>query len=117
MAVILALVLYYSFDFDLPLYYKHFFGTYTAASGHGHRTYAHASPIWFFGSLLNPTANLDNLKGGPVLWALALYLVFLENLPPRTELGCCSVLSSSRLVRRHTSLTTMAADNGIMSHL
>ena len=75
MAVILALVLYYSFDFDLPLYYKHFFGTYTAASGHGHRTYAHASPIWFFGSLLNPTANLDNLKGGPVLWALALYLL------------------------------------------
>jgi hypothetical protein len=75
MAVILAFVLYYSFDFDLPLYYKHFFGTYTAASGHGHRTYAHASPIWFFGSLLNPTANLDNLKGGPVLWALALYLL------------------------------------------
>ena len=75
MAAILALVLYYSFDFDLPLYYKHFFGTYTAASGHGHRTYAHASPIWFFGSLLNPTANLDNLKGGPVLWALALYLL------------------------------------------
>lgn len=75
MAVIVALVLYYSFDFDLPLYYKHFFGTYTAASGHGHRTYAHASPIWFFGSLLNPTASLDNLKGGPVLWALALYLL------------------------------------------
>jgi hypothetical protein len=74
-AVIFALVLYYSFDFDLSLYYKHFFGTYTQASGHGHRTYGHASPIWFLGSLLNPTANLDNLKGGPVLWALAIYLL------------------------------------------
>ena len=74
-AVIFGSILYYSFDFDLPLYYKHFFGTYTEASGHGHRTYAHASPIWFLGSLLNPTANLDNLKGGPVLWALAIYLL------------------------------------------
>ena len=75
MAVIFALVLYYSFDFDLPLYYQHFFGTYTKASGHGHRTYAHASAIWFLGSLLNPTANLDNLKGGPLLWALVIYLL------------------------------------------
>jgi hypothetical protein len=74
-AVIFALVLYYSFDFDLPLYYQHFFGTYTKASGHGHRTYAHASAIWFLGSLLNPTASLDNLKGGPVFWALVLYLL------------------------------------------
>lgn len=74
-AGIFVLLLYYWFDFDLSLYYKHFFGVYSKASGHGHRTYGHASPIWFLGSLLKPTANIDSLKGGPVLWALAIYLL------------------------------------------
>jgi hypothetical protein len=72
---IFALLLFYSFDFDLSLYYKHFFGTYSKSSGHGHRTYAHASGIWFLGSLLRPTASPDSLKGSPVLWALAIYLL------------------------------------------
>jgi hypothetical protein len=72
---IFALLLFYSFDFDLSLYYKHFFGVYSASSGHGHRTYAHASGIWFLGSLLQPTASPESLKGGPVLWALAVYLL------------------------------------------
>jgi hypothetical protein len=72
---IFVLVLFYSFDFDLSLYYKHFFGTYSPSSGHGHRTYAHASGIWFLGSLLRPTASPDSLKGSPVLWALAVYLL------------------------------------------
>jgi hypothetical protein len=70
---IFALLLFYSFDFDLSLYYKHFFGVYSASSGHGHRTYAHASGIWFLGSLLQPTASPESLKGGPLLWALAVY--------------------------------------------
>jgi hypothetical protein len=70
---IFALLLFYSFDFDLSLYYKHFFGTYSQSSGHGHRTYAHASGIWFLGSLLQPTASPESLKGGPLLWALAVY--------------------------------------------
>ena len=72
---IFALLLFYVFDFDLFLYYKHFFGVYSPSSGHGHRTYAHASGIWFLGSLLQPTASPDSLKGGPVLLALAVYLL------------------------------------------
>jgi len=68
-------ILFEHFDFDVSLYYQHFFGTYSKASGHGHRTYAHASAMWFLGSLLKPTANPDNLKGGPVLLALAVYLL------------------------------------------
>jgi hypothetical protein len=74
-AAIFVLLLFYSFDFDLSLYFKHFFGTYSKSSGHGHHTYAHASGIWFLGSLLRPTASPDSLKGGPVLWALAVYLL------------------------------------------
>jgi hypothetical protein len=74
-AAIFGLFLYHSFDFDLSLYYKHFFGIYSQASGHGHGTYRHASVIWFLGSLLRPTASPDSLKGGPVLLALVLYLL------------------------------------------
>jgi hypothetical protein len=74
-AAIFVLLLFYSFDFDLSLYFKHFFGTYSKSSGHGHHTYAHASDIWFLGSLLRPTASPDSLKGGPLLWAAALYLL------------------------------------------
>jgi hypothetical protein len=72
---IFALLLFYSFDFDLSLYFKHFFGTYSKSSGHGYRTYGHASGLWFLGSLLRPTASPDSLKGGPVLLALAVYLL------------------------------------------
>jgi hypothetical protein len=74
-AAIFVLLLFYSFDFDLSLYFKHFFGTYSKSSGHGHHTYAHASGIWFLGSLLRPTASPESLKGGPLLWAAALYLL------------------------------------------
>jgi hypothetical protein len=74
-AIIFSLLLYHSFGFDLSLYYKHFFGMYTKASGHGHRTYGHASAIWFLGSLLKPTASPESLKGGPVLLALLVYLL------------------------------------------
>jgi hypothetical protein len=72
---IFALFLYQFFDFDLSLYYKHFFGVYSHSSGHGHGTYGHASALWFLGSLFNPTASPDNLKGGPLLLALMVYLL------------------------------------------
>jgi|GEM_PF-3313508 len=72
--VICAPLLFYFFEFDTSLYYKHFFGVYSKASGHGHRTYANAPAIWFLGSLLKPFASADSLKGGPVLLALAIYL-------------------------------------------
>lgn len=70
-----ALILYQFFDLDLTLYYKHFFGVYSQSSGHGHGTYAHASVLWFLGSLFNPVASPDNLKGGPLLLALLVYLL------------------------------------------
>jgi hypothetical protein len=72
---IFSFLLYQSFDFDLSLYYKHFFGIYSKASGHGHSTYSHASAIWFLSSLLKPTAPPDSLKGGPALLALVVYLL------------------------------------------
>jgi hypothetical protein len=74
-AAIFAVFLYQFFDFDLSLYYKHFFGVYSHSSGHGHGTYGHASALWFLGSLFNPTASPDNLKGGPLLLALMVYLL------------------------------------------
>ena len=74
-AAIFAFFLYQFFDFDLSLYYKHFFGVYSHSSGHGHGTYGHASALWFLGSLFNPTASPDNLKGGPLLLALMVYLL------------------------------------------
>jgi hypothetical protein len=74
-AAAFTLILFQWFDQDLALYYKHFFGVYASSSGHGHRPYAHASAAWFFGSLFKPTASPDNLKGGPVLLALLLYLL------------------------------------------
>ena len=77
---IFALVLIYSFDADFPRYYKHFFGIYTKASGHGHSTYEHASFLWFLGSLLRPTASPDSLKGSPLLWAVAVYLLTMNKL-------------------------------------
>jgi hypothetical protein len=79
---IFAFLLFYSFDFDLSLYYKHFFGVYSQSSGHGHRTYAHAPGLWFLGSLLKPIASPDSLKGGPVLLALAVYFL----VPGKTAL-------------------------------
>jgi hypothetical protein len=84
-AAIFVLLLFYSFDFDLSLYYKHFFGTYSKSSGHGHHTYAHASDVWFLGSLLRPTASPDNLKGGPLLWAAALYLLIPNKMSPENR--------------------------------
>jgi len=74
-AAIFGLLLYQSFGFDLSLYSSHFFGVYSKASGHGHRTYGHAPAIWFLGSLLKPTSRPDSLKGGPVLLALVVYLL------------------------------------------
>jgi hypothetical protein len=76
---IFATILHILFDFDLTLYYKHFFGIFSHSSGHrsGPQTsiYGHASALWFLGSLFNPTANLDNLKGGPLLLTLVVYLL------------------------------------------
>jgi hypothetical protein len=72
LAICVPLLIYF-FETDGWLYYRHFFGVYSAASGHGHRTYAHAPAIWFLGSLLKPFASPDNLKGGPVLLSLAIY--------------------------------------------
>ena len=74
-AAIFGLLLYHSFGSDLSLYYSHFFGVYAKASGHGHRTYGHAPAIFFLGSLIKPAARPDSLKGGPVLLALAVYLL------------------------------------------
>lgn len=79
---IFATLLFYSFEFDFSLYYKHFFGVYSESSGHGHRTYAHAPGLWFLGSLLKPIASPDSLKGGPVLLALVVYFL----VPGKTAL-------------------------------
>ena len=73
--VLWVLIGLYAFEFDLARYWAHFFGFFTKASGGGNRPYGHASVIWFLGSLFKPTATSESLKGGPLLWALIVYLL------------------------------------------
>ena len=70
-----VIILYYIFDFNLPLYYQHFFGFFTESSGWGSTPYGHRPAIWFLGSLFKPTASPDSLKGGPLILALSVYFL------------------------------------------
>jgi hypothetical protein len=78
-----TVLLFYQFDFDLSLYYKHFFGIYSQDSGWGNRPYGHGSLIWFLGSLFKPTAHPESLKGGPLLLVLAVYAL----IPGKKEIA------------------------------
>jgi hypothetical protein len=78
-----SVIALYPFEFDLGRYWAHFFGFFVNASGGGNRPYGHASVIWFLGSLFKPTATPESLKGGPLLWALIVYLL----IPRKSETG------------------------------
>jgi hypothetical protein len=84
---ILGVLLYYTFDFNLSLYHKHFFGFFSAATGLG--DVDSRSPIQFGApyngpatsfllSLFDPTASPDTPKGGPLLLASIVYLLTPE---------------------------------------
>src|SRR5206468_4950863 len=77
-----ALILHYVFDFNLTLYYKHFFGFYSHGAGWVEATsrglipfgdsYDH-SMFALLKSLFSPAADTITLKGGPLLLALIAY--------------------------------------------
>ena len=81
--VMSALILHYLFDFNLTLYYKHFFGFYSHGAGWVSSnsrglvpfgdSYDH-SMFSFLKSLFYPAADTITLKGGPLLLALVAYL-------------------------------------------
>lgn len=70
-----VLLVLQQFDFDVTRYWAHFFGYFLGPSGTGNKPYAHASALWFIGSLFKPVVTPDSLKGGPILMALAVYLL------------------------------------------
>jgi len=79
-----ALILHYLFDFNLTLYYKHFFGFYSHGAGWVESSARSLIPFGdsydhslfaFLKSLFSPKADPITLKGGPLLLALVAYVL------------------------------------------
>jgi hypothetical protein len=98
MAWVLAIVgiwvflLSYLFDFDLSLYYKHSVGFYSPNAGwvRGGSIvplgWAYSgSVIGFLMMLFHPAANQTTVKGGPLLLALAVYVLIPGKRAPKNK--------------------------------
>ena len=72
--IIGCIVIAHQFNWNLALYYKHFFGFFSSASGWGASEYGRGSILSFLLSLFNPYAAPDHLKGGPLLLVLLMYI-------------------------------------------
>jgi hypothetical protein len=71
-------LIYYLFNFDLALYYRHFFGFFSKSLGMSGFPYSDGSVtslISFILSLFNPIGPRDTYKGGPLLLAFVVYFV------------------------------------------
>jgi hypothetical protein len=74
---IAGILLVSMFEANPVLYYRHFFGFFSNASGWGHDPY-HQSLIRFAASLFDPTTDPKDPRGGPGLLGLAIYALTFD---------------------------------------